>query len=98
MDLEELFDQLDPNHPEQARRIFQRRKTLQKGKNTPGYQNYLLKVPKGARQPRSMKTPATPDPTLKISTKRWQGLVKAWYVVARTRVRLRFVPAYLTLS
>jgi Histone RNA hairpin-binding protein RNA-binding domain len=80
MDLEEVFEQLDPNHPDQARRIFQRRKMLQKGKNTLGYQNYLRQVPKVTRQPRSMKTPATPDPTLKVSAKRWQGLVKAWCV------------------
>jgi Histone RNA hairpin-binding protein RNA-binding domain len=80
MDLEEVFEQLDPNQPDEARRIFQRRKMLQKGKNTLGYQNYLTQVPKVTRQPRSMKTPATPDPTLKISAKRWQGLVKAWYV------------------
>lgn len=79
MDLEEEFDRLDPKQEDHARRIFQRRKALQKGKNTPGYHNYVAQVPKHQRIARSMKTPSTPDPTIKISTKRWQGLVKAWY-------------------
>ena len=79
-DVEEVFDKLDPNQPDHARRIFQRRKAIAKGKNTAGYQHYVHEVPKHQRQPRSMQTPSTPDPSLDIPAKRWQGLVKAWYV------------------
>lgn len=79
-DVEEVFDKLDPNQPDHARRIYQRRKAIAKGKNTAGYQHYVVQVPKNQRQPRSMRTPSTPDPSLDIPAKRWQGLVKAWYV------------------
>lgn len=80
MDLDPLFPKLDPGSPSQARRMSQRRKMVQMGKNTVGYHEYLKKVPKEQRVPRSMKTPATPDVTLNIPNKRWQGMMKAWYV------------------
>lgn len=80
MQWEEQVNRLDPNDPVQANRIQQRRKMILKGKNTVGYDRYLQQVPKHKRIPRSMATPATPDPTVDISTKRWQGQVRAWYV------------------
>jgi histone RNA hairpin-binding protein len=80
MQWEEQVKRFDPNDPVQANRIQQRRKMIQKGKNTAGYDNYIQSVPKEERIPRSMKTPATPDPTVDISVKRWLGQVRAWYV------------------
>lgn len=49
-----------------------------KGKNTVGYDEYVRQVPRHKRRPRFMKHPSTPDHTLDIPTKRWQGIVKAW--------------------
>lgn len=80
MDLDPIFPTLDQSDPVHARRIQQRRKMVQMGKNTAGYFEYTKKVPKEKRRPRSMDTPSTPDHTLDIPTKRWQGMIKAWYV------------------
>lgn len=79
-DLEEKFNKLDPSDPDQCKRIQQRKKDIAKGKNTAGYHAYTQQVPKEKRRIRSMDTPSTPNPTLDISKKRWQGLVRAWYV------------------
>jgi hypothetical protein len=76
--LEEKFNKLDPKDPEHLKRIEQRKKDIAKGKNTAGYHAYTQQVPKEKRRIRSMETPSTPDATLDISKKRWQGLVKAW--------------------
>ena len=78
MEVDPLFPKLDQSNPVYAKRIQQRRKEIQKGKNTPGYFEYTKQVPKHERKPRSMDTPSTPDHTLDIPTKRWQGMVKAW--------------------
>lgn len=78
MQWEESVAKLDPNNPVHANRIQQRCKMIQKGKNTAGYDCYVQQVPKQKRVPRSMITPSTPDPTLDIPTKRWQGQVRAW--------------------
>ena len=72
----QVFGKLDP--AQFQRRIEQRRRAIQHGKNTAGYYEYVKQVPKDQRRPRSMKHPSTPDYTLEIPTKRWQGLVKAW--------------------
>jgi Histone RNA hairpin-binding protein RNA-binding domain len=72
----QVFGPLDP--AQFQRRIEQRRRAVQHGKNTAGYYEYINQVPKNQRRPRSMKHPSTPDYTLDIPTKRWQGLVKAW--------------------
>ena len=72
----QVFGKLD--QAQFQRRIEQRRRAIQHGKNTAGYYEYLKQVPKDQRRPRSMKHPATPDHTLDIPTKRWQGLIKAW--------------------
>ncbi len=74
------FPKLDQSNPEHARRIQQRRRMVAFGKNTVGYDEYLKKVPKTDRRLRCMTHPSTPDHTLDIPTKRWQGLVKAWCV------------------
>jgi len=79
-DSEPTFDKLNPNDSVHAKRIESRQKMIQKGKNTAGYDCYLQKVPKHQRRARSMDTPSTPDPTLDIPAKRWQGMVKAWRV------------------
>lgn len=78
---EDVFPKLDPSIPEQARRMEQRRRMISYGKNTVGYEEYLRQVPKEKRNRRSMETPTTPDHTLDIPNKRWQGQIKAWYVV-----------------
>lgn len=74
-----VFQKLDKM--KDARRISQRRKAVEYGKNTAGYEAYVQQVPKSQRRQRCMKHPMTPDHTLDIPTKRWQGLVKAWYVL-----------------
>ena len=78
MQWEEQLQRLDPEDPVQANRMQQRRKMIQKGKNTAGYDNYMQQVPKQKRVPRSMDTPGTPDPTLDVSNKRFLGQVRAW--------------------
>lgn len=74
------FPKLDPSDPANSRRIQQRRKAVAKGKNTAGYDAYRHRVPKENRRLRTMETPSTPDPTLDIPNKRWQGMIRAWYV------------------
>ena len=81
MDLEPMFPKLNQSDAAHARRIQQRRKTVAMGKNTLGYAAYVEQVPKHKRRIRSMDTPGTPDHTLDIPTKRWQGMIKAWYVI-----------------
>ena len=78
-----IFDlpKLDPNNPDHAHKIIKRRKMISYGKNTVGYDEYLKKVPKHTRIPRSTQHPQTPDPTIDIPWKRFHGLVKAWYVL-----------------
>lgn len=78
MDCEPQFQKLDPEDSAHTKRMVQRRKTLSKGKNTAGYECYIRQVPTEKRRLRSMETPMTPDATLNIPSKRWQGLVKAW--------------------
>ena len=73
-----VFEKLDPTNAVHARRLQQRRRMIAYGKNTVGYEEYRQQVPKHKRNPRTMKHPSTPDHTLDIPTKRWQGLVKAW--------------------
>jgi hypothetical protein len=77
---EGIFLKLDPKNPQQAHKIQQRRKAITKGKNTIGYDIYCRTIPKGQRQKRSMVTPSTPDHTLDIPNKKWNGMVRSWYV------------------
>ena len=78
MQWEEQIKRFDPEDPVHANRMQHRRKMIQKGKNTAGYDNYVQQVPKQKRVPRSMETPSTPDPTQNISNKRFLGQVRAW--------------------
>jgi hypothetical protein len=76
-----VYGKLDPTDPLQAHKIQQRHRTISKGKNTLGYDIYRQQIPKHKRLRRSMETPSTPDHTLNIPNKKWNGLVKAWYVL-----------------
>ena len=76
--MEAEVPKLDPNNPDHARRIRQRRRQVLFGKNTAGYEEYLKKVPKHKRKFRSLEHPATPDHLADIPTKRWQGQMNAW--------------------
>uniref|UniRef100_A0A7S2WR92 Histone RNA hairpin-binding protein RNA-binding domain-containing protein n=2 Tax=Eucampia antarctica TaxID=49252 RepID=A0A7S2WR92_9STRA len=77
---EEAFDSLDPKKPEEARRMQQRKRTVDKGKNTIGYNEYTKQVPKETRRPKSMHHPRTPDHKVNIPNRRWLGMVSAWRV------------------
>jgi hypothetical protein len=75
---ESAFHKLETSVPEQAHKIQQRRKAVDKGKNTVGYDVYCRQVPKDKRRKWSMETPWTPDHTLDIPNKQWNGMVRAW--------------------
>ena len=77
---ERVFHKLDPKNPQHAHKINQRRKAIAKGKNTIGYDIYCRTIPKDKRQKRSMITPSTPDHKLDIPNKKWNGMVRSWYV------------------
>eukprot|EP00879_Flechtneria_rotunda_P014387 GHRR01015034.1.p1 GENE.GHRR01015034.1~~GHRR01015034.1.p1 ORF type:complete len:479 (+),score=189.51 GHRR01015034.1:320-1756(+) len=72
-DSEEEAFETDP------KRLVARQKQIDFGKNTPGYVNYVKAVPKDKRK-RFGKDhdPPTPDITVKMSKKAWDGVVKAW--------------------
>uniref|UniRef100_A0A7S2U6X7 Histone RNA hairpin-binding protein RNA-binding domain-containing protein n=1 Tax=Attheya septentrionalis TaxID=420275 RepID=A0A7S2U6X7_9STRA len=70
--------QLDPGDPVHARRVHQRRKMVQKGKNTVGYDEYIRQVPLHQRRPRCPDHPMTPDFKADIPNRRWLGLVSSW--------------------
>jgi len=80
MDTDQLFPKLDASDPDKARRMFQRQKDVSRGKNTACYHEYVRRVPKDQRRPRSLETPSTPDASLDIPTRKWQGLLRAWCV------------------
>lgn len=75
---ESAYHKLDHTVEQQARKMQQRRKAIDKGKNTIGYELYCQQVPKRERRKRSMDTPSTPDHTLDIPNKKWAGMVRAW--------------------
>jgi Histone RNA hairpin-binding protein RNA-binding domain len=78
-------------------RIMSRYRAVMKGKNTPGYEEYRRQVPLPLRKPRSTDTPATPDHTLDIPNKRWQGLIRAWYVWTKDII-VHVFNVFLTVS
>jgi hypothetical protein len=78
MPMEAEVPKLDPNNPEHARRIRQRRRQVLFGKNTIGYEEFIKKVPKHKRKFKSLEHPQTPDYLADIPTKRWQGQINAW--------------------
>ena len=68
------------NHREtDERKLAQRQKQIDYGKNTKGYDNYLRAVPRRKRhlQPRGRR-PRTPDKYLLCSKRRFDGIVRAW--------------------
>lgn len=76
--MEAEVPKLDPDNPEHARRIRQRRRQVMFGKNTAGYEEYVKKVPRHKRKFKSLEHPQTPDHLADIPTKRWQGQMNAW--------------------
>ena len=78
MDLDPQFRKLDATDPVHSQRMQQRKKAVMKGKNTAGYAEYIKQIPRNKRLLRSMQTPSTPDHTLDIPNKRWQGLMRSW--------------------
>jgi hypothetical protein len=74
---QEEFRVLDESNPKDAARLKTRANMIRKGKNTIGYDEYLKKVKKEDRR-RIPEHPVTPNHTLDIPNRRWQGQVKAW--------------------
>ena len=56
-----------------ARRLEQRQKKIEMGKNTLGYENYLRQVPKHRRK---RGDPQTPDIHMVASKRQWDGIAK----------------------
>ena len=56
-----------------ARRLEQRQKKIERGKNTLGYENYLRQVPKHRRK---RGDPQTPDIHMVASKRQWDGIAK----------------------
>ena len=59
-----------------AHRLAQRRKQLDLGKRTEGYQRYIAAVPRKARQ--EGVHPQTPQPRKACSKRSWDGQVRKW--------------------
>ncbi|KAJ3260600.1 Oocyte-specific histone RNA stem-loop-binding protein 2 [Boothiomyces macroporosus] len=57
------------------RRLEQRQKQIDYGKNTVGYKRYIATVPKHERK---FPHPETPDKYSKCSKRAWDGLVRSW--------------------
>jgi hypothetical protein len=60
------------------RRLEQRQKQIDFGKNTLGYDRYIAAVPKTKRRRFAEEHPVTPDKSAKISKRCWDGRVRAW--------------------
>ncbi|KAF0706963.1 hypothetical protein AaE_013857 [Aphanomyces astaci] len=58
------------------RKLAQRQKQIDFGKNTIGYDRYLQAVPKGRRQ--FGKHPSTPDKYAVASKRAWDGRIQVW--------------------
>ncbi|KAJ3128062.1 hypothetical protein HK098_005274 [Nowakowskiella sp. JEL0407] len=61
--------------PAEERRLEQRQKQIDYGKNTVGYDRYRRLVPRSARQ---KGDPQTPDKHMKCSKRCWDGLIRSW--------------------
>lgn len=59
----------------EERRLEQRQKQIDYGKNTIGYQRYTSKIDK---RERSNGDPETPDKYSRCSKRAWDGLVRSW--------------------
>jgi hypothetical protein len=57
------------------RRLYQRQKQIDYGKNTIGYNRYISLVPVSKR---SKQDPVTPDKRSKCSKRSWDGIVRTW--------------------
>jgi len=57
------------------KRLNSRQKQIDYGKNTVGYEKYLLEVPKNMRK---KGDPKTPDKYQKCSKRSWDGQIKKW--------------------
>ncbi|CAL6305188.1 unnamed protein product [Bathycoccus prasinos] len=55
--------------------VLKRQQQIDYGKNTLGYAEYLKEVPKSRR---SRRHPKTPDISLKVSKRAFNGIVKRW--------------------
>ena len=71
-----LAGQLRPRKEEDARRLAQRAKQVEFGKNTNGYENYVRAVPKRERKG-YQEHPRTPDITQEASKRKFDGIVHA---------------------
>jgi len=60
---------------EDSKRLNSRQKQIDYGKNTVGYEKYLLAVPKNTRK---KGDPKTPDKYQKCSKRSWDGQIKKW--------------------
>ncbi|CAN0413875.1 unnamed protein product, partial [Pylaiella littoralis] len=65
------------NREEDPHRLAQRQKQIDFGKNTAGYDQYLIAVPRHLRK-RRKGAPMTPDKTEKMSKRRWDGRIRSW--------------------
>ncbi|KAI8801262.1 hypothetical protein BJ742DRAFT_837886 [Cladochytrium replicatum] len=61
--------------PAEERRLEQRQKQIDYGKNTIGYDRYRDLVPRNRRK---KGDPQTPDKHMKCSKRCWDGLIRAW--------------------
>ncbi|KAG4055104.1 hypothetical protein JG687_00008045 [Phytophthora cactorum] len=59
-----------------SHRLAQRQKQIDYGKNTIGYDRYCAQVPRHQRRPG--KHPMTPDKTMRIGKKVFDGMVRRW--------------------
>ena len=59
--------------PEELQR---RQKTIDYGKNTLAYKQYIAQVPKSERRPYNL--PNTPNKNKNHSRRQWDGSIKAW--------------------
>jgi hypothetical protein len=72
---EEKFESKAPLEPLTPHRLAIRQKQIDYGKNTVGYDEYLLRVPK---EKRSFRDPQTPDIHSVCSRRSWDGQIKKW--------------------
>ena len=60
------------------KRLNQRQKQIDYGKNTIGYDNYVKSVPKKQRRGYKHDEPGTPEKQNKYSKRQWAGIIRAW--------------------
>lgn len=70
-------DKLDTRETDPAR-LAARKKQIDLGKCTPGYQRYIKEVPLRKREYKNPMHPRTPDRTKSCSKRSWDGQIKIW--------------------